>query len=390
MTSSDRYIARAESYGWLLFDNESHVVSRTTALEVAELAASGWGVRLVERGAVEGALSAPLKLFINVSNHCNLECSHCFSGSSPKNKTYFPAERLHEVIDEAASMGVFLVIIGGGEPFMRKDLWEIIEHIRSCGMGVSLTTNGTIMSAAMVERIKRFSVRMNVSIDGLEETHDHIRGQRGLFNKVVRTISYLVENDIVPTMRFSLMTSNLHDTPGVLALARNLGVRVKVRRVKPAERAIDNDLIIKDGGPDYYRMIGIMNADPNCNVEDIMNTLDSEKHDVVLGPNDCGAGTRLMFIDADGTISPCSFLGAGFSAGNIATTSLDDVWRTSDKFVAARNIPMNSDCISCRRHNTCHTECPAMRLHVGGSLDAQDPSCLKPYFASLATNPAEG
>jgi mycofactocin biosynthetic radical S-adenosylmethionine protein MftC len=84
-----------------------------------------------------------------------------------------------------------------------------------------------------------------------------------------------------------------------------------------------------------------------------------------------------------GSISPCTFLGKEFIADKWVPGKLADIWLNSEKFKEIRNLPENDECSQCDRHNTCHSECPAMRLHVGGSLDAADPGCIKPLVQFL-------
>ncbi|MBK8241863.1 MAG: radical SAM protein [Saprospiraceae bacterium] len=374
------FIARKEHYGWVVFDTKLHSVEKTNLDFVENLEKQGYVINRIENSLIEGALTAPLKLFINVSNHCNLECIHCFSDSSPHHKESMPFDKMKDLINEAANMGVFLIIIGGGEPFMRTDIWEIISLIREKGMGVSLTTNGTIISPEIITNIQKHNVRMNISFDGCEETHDFIRKKQGAFLKTLSTVKILKEAGIKSTIRFTLMTLNIKDVAYMLHLATSLELQIKIRRAKPSDRAINNMLLIREATPEYYKAIMLMNSDPNCNVEDIMNCSGGLKEPLLLSKSDCGAGTRIMFVEADGTISPCTFLGKNFHSGNFYKNSLSEIWKESPEFQQMRNVPLNEDCKSCHRKLTCHSECPAMRLHIGGSLDAADPSCLKPFF----------
>lgn len=336
-------------------------------------------VKIITRPLVDGAMTAPIKLFINVSNKCNLECSHCFSASSPTGSYDIPIGKLRDIIDEASEMGVFLFIIGGGEPFMRKDIWEIISYIRSKGMGVSLTTNGTICNEEIMRNIKEYDVRMNISLDGKEETHDSVRG-RGVYRKALNNIKLMLLNGIKPTIRFTLMPLNIKDTCHMISLADTLGVSLKVRRAKPSSRAVKNDMIIKRIDKDYLEAIDLLNNSPICGVEDIMNTNFGAKESVLISDSDCGAATRIMFIEADGKISPCSFLRDEFWSGSIYTDTLDSIWCNSSQFKMIRGIKLNKECAKCYRKRVCHAECPAMRLHVNGSLDANEPGCLKDFL----------
>ena len=377
------FLARQEKSEWLLFDCVSHSVKPVTEEDVAVIEQDGKSVRRITSPLLPGALSAPLKLFISVSNRCNLTCLHCMSSSSPSGRTKPTTADLLSLINEAAELGVFLVVVGGGEPLMRHDLWQLVAAMRRHGMGVSLTTNGTIVRPRDLQELIRYEVRVNVSLDGAEANHDRIRGNAGAFQRTIRGIQQMLDAGIRPTVRFTLMNSNLEDVDAVLDLCRELGVPVKARRAKQAGRVIGTTDIITTPTPAYYDAVVKLNKADNCGVEDLMNVTAAEKEPLLVSDNDCGAGTRVMFVDEAGIVSPCTFLGESFQAGQWAPGSLADFWANAPSFHRMRNLPENKTCGSCSRHRTCHAECPAMRLHTGGSLDADDPGCIKPLLIQL-------
>jgi radical SAM protein with 4Fe4S-binding SPASM domain len=382
-TSGYAYLARRERDAWLLFDTVRHSVDPVTESHIRTLEADGHAVRRIERPLVRDAMTAPLKLFVSVSNRCNLSCAHCMSSSSPAGRTEPTTDDLLALIDEAGEMGVFLIVVGGGEPLMRRDLWQLVAAIRRHGMGVSLTTNATVVTDHDLKQFLHHQVRVNVSLDGAEENHDRIRRHRGAFRKTVATIRRMLDAGIRPTVRYTLMNSNLADVDAVLALCADLGVPVKARRAKPSGRVLETDDIITQPTQAYFDAVLKLNAADHCGVEDLMNTEAGEKEPLLLSETDCGAGTRIMFVDEDGTVSPCTFLGRGFHAGRWTPGILADFWQHAAPFQQMRDLPENKECSSCPRRRTCHSECPAMRLHTGGSLDAADPGCIKPLLLQL-------
>ncbi|WP_406296505.1 radical SAM protein [Embleya sp. NBC_00888] len=374
------FLARKEAKEWLLFDCVKHSVEPVTAEHVDQLESGGALVRRIQRPLLTDALSAPLKLFVSVSNRCNLTCSHCMSSSSPAGRTEPTTADLLALIQEAGELGVFLIVVGGGEPLMRHDIWQLVAAMRHHGMGVSLTTNGTILTTRDLEQFVRHEVRVNVSLDGDKENHDRIRGRAGSFERTIRGIRRMLEAGIRPTVRFTLMNSNLSDVDAVLDLCRDLGVPVKARRAKPAGRVIGTTDIITTPTPAYYDAVVKLNEADHCGVEDLMNVEAGAKEPLLVSENDCGAGTRIMFVDEDGGVSPCTFLGEDFKAGQWQPGKLADIWANAPAFHQMRNLPENKTCGSCSRHSTCHAECPAMRLHVNGSLDGDDPGCIAPLL----------
>lgn len=374
--SSPRYRARLEARGWLLFDAIRHTTAWSTESELEYLSTSEC-VRRFVLPRIDGALTGPLKVFLSIGDRCNLTCTHCYSDSSPSGTHAPDPTDLHRVIESIDRMGTFTVIIGGGEPLLRRDLVELVTDVRTCGMGVSLTTNGTVHDRTVFERLAELHVRMNVSLDGMAAIHDRIRARAGSFDRTLAGIAMMRSKMLEPTIRYTLTNENIADVAKILALTRDLGLPIKVRRAKPSGRVLTNSQIITEVTPAYLEAVALMNEAPHCDLEDIMSTDASKKEEVLTGLNDCGAGTRLLFIEADGTISPCTFLGKEFESGNISTHSLPEIWRDGPAFREMRSISQNDDCNGCSREVNCHGECPAMRLHVGGALNAADPTCLK-------------
>lgn len=250
-------------------------------------------------------------------------------------------------------------------------------------MGVSLTTNGTVLRESDIENFIKYRVRLNVSIDGGEKNHDRIRQHKGAYGLTVTNMRRFIEAGVRPTIRFTLMRSNLQDVDEVLALARELDVPIKPRRAKPSGRVLEGSDIITTPTQEYFDAVLKLNAAKNCGVEDLMNLEFAAKDPLLLSEDDCGAGTRVMFVDEDGAISPCTFLGKDFVSGHWEPGKLQETWATAPEFGTMRNLTANEECGGCSRHRTCHAECPAMRLHTGGSLEAPDPGCIKPLLIQL-------
>ena len=369
------FIARREHYGWLIFNIKSRQIQRGNAGNVQKLIQQGASVRVITNSLVPGALSAPIKVFLDITNHCNLQCIHCLSSSQPQSRTHLSFDIIQAVVNECRESGVFMIKIGGGEPLLRKDIWDIVHFIWSQGMAISMSTNGTILTEQIITNLRRFDVDISVSIDGDEATHNAIRGE-GVYQKAIRTLQRFKSSGINPSIRFTMMNINIRTVPHVVRLARSLDLRLKVRRLKPRGRAVKNDLIINSPTKEYLEALDILNATEKCEIEDIMNFQGSIRSHLLLGPNDCGAGTRSVHINFNGDVSPCIFLGPDFVDGNIQQTSLMDIWRNGVKMQILRNLPLNDQCSMCDRKFTCHAECPAIRLYLTGSLHGDDPGCL--------------
>lgn len=372
--SEFQYVARKEHYGWVLFDTKSYSVHRVDSHYINELE-KHYSIRRVSNNIIEGALTAPIKVFIDITNKCNLKCLHCHSDSKPESDINISFGKMKEIIDECYNLGVFVIKLSGGELLLRDDIWKIAEIIRTKGMGLTMATNGTILSNYIIEMIKKYNVKIGVSLDGCEETHDKIRG-KGVYRKALDTLTQLVSAGINTKIHFTLMTKNLNEIYHMVELSKKLNVTLKVVRAKPLNRAIDNGLALEHINNEYIKGISLLNECEQCKTEDIMKIDRGQASQIILNPLDCGAGTRVLSIRANGDVSPCAFLGKEYVGGNINKDKISEIWKNSNQFYMIRNMPFNSNCLACERKDFCHGGCPAMSLYNTGRLNGIDPGCL--------------
>ena len=142
-------------------------------------------VPLVEHFAL--GLDAPICLTWELTYACNLACSHCLSSSGRRDPRELSTEECKRVIDELQRMQVFYVNIGGGEPTVRSDFWELLDYATSHDVGVKFSTNGIKIEAEAAARIAANSyVDIQISIDGATaDVNDAVRG-RGSYDTAVR------------------------------------------------------------------------------------------------------------------------------------------------------------------------------------------------------------
>lgn len=156
--TENTYILRKEKDEWLSFQDQNHTITQLGNIALEDIILDGRIVRIVNRDEIDGALSAPLKLFVSVSNECNLSCNHCMSDSSPHGKRLMSPDDLKQISDEAADMGVFQITIGGGEPLLYKGLWDVVSHMRQNYLGVSMTTNAYVVRESDIDNLKEYNV----------------------------------------------------------------------------------------------------------------------------------------------------------------------------------------------------------------------------------------
>jgi MoaA/NifB/PqqE/SkfB family radical SAM enzyme len=255
IATEDTFVLRKEKDEWLSFQDQTHTITRLGNVALESIDVDGIIVRTINKEPVDGALSAPLKLFVSVSNKCNLSCDHCMSDSSPHGEQSMSTDNLKQIADEAADMGIFQVTIGGGEPLLYKNLWDVVSYMREKHLGVSITTNGYIVRDLDIENLKKFHIKTNVSIDGSPDTHNRIRNKPGSYERTVINIRRMIAAGIRPTLRYTMMKSNIQDTEHMIKLAEDLDITLKPRRAKPSGRVVENHEILTEADDDYLEAV---------------------------------------------------------------------------------------------------------------------------------------
>jgi len=156
----------------------------------------------------------------NLVRRCNLTCKHCYSISADKD---FPGElstaEVYAVMDDLKHFRVPVLILSGGEPLLRPDIFEIAARAKAMGFYTALSSNGTLIDASNIEQIAAIGFDyVGVSLDGLRETHDQFRRMAGAFDKSMHGIRLCKQRGIKVGIRYTLTQDNFQDLPGLLQL----------------------------------------------------------------------------------------------------------------------------------------------------------------------------
>ncbi|PIQ81557.1 MAG: hypothetical protein COV76_08280 [Candidatus Omnitrophica bacterium CG11_big_fil_rev_8_21_14_0_20_64_10] len=169
------------------------------------------------------------ELWFHTNNICNLACTHCLVNSAPWVQDWgLPTPEVMRLVDEAVVLGVERFYFTGGEPFMRKDIFELIRTITETrGRELIVLTNATLFKGEKAEEVKRLDrrkVRFQVSIDGASpETNDRIRG-KGSFQSAVEGLRFLASLGFQTSITTAVTAANLQDLLGITRLGSELGV----------------------------------------------------------------------------------------------------------------------------------------------------------------------
>ena len=333
---------------------------------------------------VDNSYSFPFKLFVDITDKCQLNCEHCLTKKLNLNNE-LSIETLNDIICECNEHGLFFVKIGGGEPLMHPNIYEIIEKFHKAGMYVSLSTNGILVDEEACRVFRENKVKVSISLEGPKVINDIIRG-KGHFDIAINALKLLKENGCNVILRVTLTRYMLNEDYlyELINLAKENNVKLKLSYCRPAGNAIDNHLLIQyEDYEKYNRIIDILNDEKYKDIiimdEGMQIKQDPSLKKLLYNGRICGAANRSMHINAEGKIAPCVFLGQSYIEpdSNYQYGDILKYWSEEEgsKFNDVRSIPTPKTCQNCDR--LCCYECLATRLYFNNNPEINDPNCLK-------------
>jgi mycofactocin radical SAM maturase len=329
-------------------------------------------------------LRSPVNLTWEVSLACNLRCSHCLSSSGEPAVGELSREEALNLVEQLDETQVFQVNFGGGEPFMRPDFEEILDACHNKGIMTCISTNGTLLDEARVARLATSRlVAIQVSMDGAtRETCDAIRG-RGVYDKAIAAIKLLAATSIPTSINTVLTTHNAAEIPAMYAMARSLGVSLRVSRFRPSGRGADNWEALRPTPAQLIEFSDWLAKSGDVRTGDSFFSLTSQERQG-LGLNLCGAAKLTCCVGPTGNMYPCAFLQTErFKAGSLREQSFQEIWDSSAIYDSFRSLRIHS-CEECNRFDQCHGGCPAVAWHLKNDLSGGDPECLERCVTSIA------
>jgi len=325
-------------------------------------------------------LDAPICLTWELTYGCNLACVHCLSSSGRRDPRELTTAQAMAVIDELRDLQVFYVNVGGGEPTIRADFYDLVDHAVASGVGVKFSTNGSTIDAERARRIAGTDyVDVQISIDGATAaTNDPIRGD-GSYAMARRAMDHLAEAGFGPFKISVVMTrENVGELDAFAALADGYGAQLRLTRLRPSGRGADvwhRLHLLPEQQVDLYHWLL---ARPDVLTGDSFFHL-SALGESLPGLNLCGAGRVVCLIDPVGDVYACPFvLHPEFRAGSVLDAGgFTSVWRESELFTSLREPASPGACASCGSYDACQGGCMAAKFFTGLPLDAPDPECVK-------------
>lgn len=380
--------------------------------------ADTWSTESVD--ATKTASSAveylPKLIAWEVTRSCNLSCRHCRASAE---RGPYPGELTLDqgkaLLDDIATLANPVLILTGGEPLMREDIWELVEHAtKVAGLRTVMSPNGTLVTREVAGKMKEAGIpRISISIDfPTAELHDGFRGVPGSFDGAVRGVKTAIAAGVQVQINSTITRLNVDYLDGLLALAEDLGAVAlhpfllvptgRGKELGPEElppedyertlnwvydRQKTSNIFFKPtDAPHYHRIMRQRAKEDGTDLSEL--SMHPHSHAAMGGgvgrarghgdmdshSKGCLAGTGFCFISHVGRVQPCGYFDV--AAGDVKTQKFSEIWRTSLLFEDLRDVSrLKGKCGICEYRRVCGG-CRARAYEVSGDYLAEEPYCV--------------
>jgi radical SAM protein with 4Fe4S-binding SPASM domain len=308
---------------------------------------------------------------------------HCISSAGRVYKKELSKKEIFKIIEEAKKEKAFTIGITGGEPFLRNDIFEIIDKIYNSGLELIITTNGTLVNKSILERIKNKVSLIRISIDHFERTkHDYFRGVKGSFQKTISSIRLIQKyKDYFQLTTMTVISNfNFKNIRKIINFLEKLGVKsANIFLFVPGGRGKKRkdefnlsceqiklfcELIKKE--KQNRKKITIHASNP------LMSILEDKDRF-----SRCPAAFTSCFITENGDVLPCPYFYSNKNKkDSIKKTKLKNIWLKSPRFIALRKEEnLGLKCKKCDFKKTCFGGCRAGAFVEYNTIKKPDPMC---------------
>lgn len=337
----------------------------------------------------------------NITRTCNLKCIHCYSNSdAQKYSGELTTDEAKKFIDDCAAFKVPVLLLSGGEPLIRHDVFELIKYANSRGIRTTFSTNGTLINKKTARRIKDLKVGyVGISLDGLGEANDKFRGQSGAFEKALQGIRNCLEVGQRVGLRFTINRYNFHDLDNIFRLIKEekiprvcfyhlvysgRGSQMMQHDITHQESREAMDIIIR-----YTEELGdkceVLTVDNHADIVYLylkycQKDLSRAEKIMELMQRNGGNRSGIAFgnVDSLGNVHPDQFT-QNHTFGNVRDRAFGNIWTDINQPILAglkdRKPLLKGRCSKCKWLNVCNGNFRARAEAVFNDFWESDPAC---------------
>jgi len=323
------------------------------------------------------ARNIPLSVQLDLTYRCNERCVHCYLDHNDHGE--MTTAEIKHLLEEMAEAGVFILTLSGGEIFLRKDFFELLEYARrKLQFCVKLKTNAILVREREAARVRDLGVEsIQISIySHRPEVHDAITLVPGSLKRSVDAIRFLKAQGLRVVIANVLMKQNMADYPGVRALAEELGVECTLDPTITPMMDGDRGVLSLGIGQDELRQV-FRDTALVGDVEEYC-TVSTSPDESALENLPCSAGHTTCYVSPYGDVFPC--VQFPLPTGNVRKQRFIDIWRNSDEMNDVRSIRLKdlTTCTSCSHVGSC-SRCPGLAFMEGNRRGPSSQDCERSY-----------
>ena len=304
---------------------------------------------------------APRTVHFDITTKCNLKCIYCYATDRLSPRKELTTKQILRLLNELAELDTWTIVISGGEPFLRRDIFKILGHINELEIMVSILTNGTLITDNVAKKLASFDnlQMIQVSLDSYNPEHHELhRGVKGVYEKTLNGIKNLKKYGITPDIEIVVTPINVKDIERTVEFLHQL--KIKKITIGPVftgsgrgrdnknKLTLDENTLIKTGKKlqelkERYKET--MCIAPNREFFVYTTERRIHKQDII-----CGVGKSILYISPDGLVYPCLFsINPETFLGDIKKQSLREIWKNSSLLKKYRrsNLPDIEKCKKC-------------------------------------------
>lgn len=321
-------------------------------------------------------LNVPLNVQLDLTYRCNERCVHCYLDHHDHGE--MTTTEIKHLLQDMADAGVFILTLSGGEIFVRKDIFEIIEHARRLMFCVRLKTNATLLGEQEATRLRDLAIEsIQVSIySHRADVHDAVTLLPGSLERSLKAIRFLKAHGLKVIIANVLMTHNAGDYAKVRRLAADLGVECTLDpTITPM---MDGDRSVLSLGVDHDVLSEVFRDEELVGDAESFCAIPAEVGEDDLESTPCSAGHTACYVSPYGDVFPC--VQFPLPTGNVRREHFIDIWRHSTQMNEVRSIRVKDlpTCSSCTHASSC-SRCPGLAYMEGNMRGPSSQDCEKSF-----------